>query len=40
MAMLTLLAEMGDYFTWYQLPLVAVLILLLIFWRMYRKKQM
>ena len=34
------IAELSDYFTWWQLPLLGLLIALLIFWKMYRNRQM
>jgi len=34
------LAALSDYFFWWQLPLVLLLIALIIFWKIYRSKQM
>ncbi len=34
------LAAIGDYFYWWQIPLVIVLVLLIIFWKIYRNKQL
>ena len=34
------IAAMGDYFFWWQIPLVIVLVALLIGWKIYRNKQM
>jgi hypothetical protein len=33
------IAAIGDYFYWWQIPLVALLIVLLIIWKIYRNKQ-
>jgi hypothetical protein len=35
-----LLADIGDYFVWWQIPMVLVLVALIIFWKIYRSKQM
>jgi len=35
-----MLAALGDYFYWWQLPLVIVLIGLIVFMYWYRKRQM
>ncbi len=35
-----LAAGFGDYVTWWQIPLVIVLVLLIIFWVWYRRRQM
>jgi cytochrome c-type biogenesis protein CcmH/NrfF len=37
---LTVLGAFGDYFVWWQLPLVILLVVLIVFWIMYRKRQM
>lgn len=37
--MFTPIAGIGDYFYWWQLPLVALLVALLIVWRIYRSRQ-
>ena len=37
---MNMLAGAGDYFVWWQLILLAVLIGLIVFWLWYRKKQM
>jgi len=34
------LAAFSDYFVWWQIPLVVLLIALIVFWRIYRSKQM
>ena len=40
MATPVMLAAFRDLFYWWQIPLVIVLIGLIIFWVMYRRKQM
>ena len=40
MSMLMPIAAVGDYFKLWQLPLVLLLIGLIIFWKIYRSKQM
>lgn len=35
-----MLAAIGDYFEWWQAPLLLVLIGIIIFWIRYRKSQM
>jgi hypothetical protein len=34
------LAAIGDYFVWWQLLLLIALVALIVFWVMYRRKQM
>jgi cytochrome c-type biogenesis protein CcmH/NrfF len=31
---------MGEYFVWWQIPLVLVLVGLIVFWMIYRRRQM
>ncbi|HUT56403.1 MAG TPA: hypothetical protein VNA25_00855 [Phycisphaerae bacterium] len=40
MATPVMLAAISDLFYWWQIPLVIVLVGLIIFWVMYRRKQM
>lgn len=40
MADMVTLGGIGDYFVWWQFVLLAVLVVLIIFWVMYRRKQM
>ena len=40
MATASLLADVGDYFVWWQIPLVLVMILLVVFLVIYRRRQM
>jgi len=35
-----MLAALGDYFYWWQAPLIIVLVALLVFWKIYRSKKM
>jgi hypothetical protein len=37
---MTLVAAIGDYFVWWQLPLVILLIALLVFYKIYKNRQM
>lgn len=37
---MSMLAAMGDYFVWWQVPMVGALVVLLIFWKIYKNKQM
>ena len=39
MATPLMLAAFGDYFVWWQLPIFILLIVVIIGWIMYRKKQ-
>lgn len=39
MSMLSMLADIGDYFVWWQIPLVLVLIGLIVFLVWWRKRQ-
>ena len=34
------LAAVGDYFVWWQIPLLIGLVALIIFWMMYRRRQL
>ncbi len=34
------IAAIGDYFVWYQIPLLILLIVIIALWLWYRKKQM
>ena len=36
----SMLAGIGDYFSLWQIPLVIALVALLVFWKIYRGKQM
>ena len=40
MASPVMLAGIGDYFYWWQIPLVILLIALIVFWKIYRSRQM
>jgi hypothetical protein len=40
MSMVHTLAAIGDYFVWWQAPLVILLVVLLVFWKIYKNKQM
>ena len=40
MAIPSMLAKASDYLTWWQAPLLLLLIAVVVFWAWYRRKQM